>query len=447
MKLNDIPKFLRRDDVKSYLEESWTVGWPMVLIMFFVFLISMADVYIAGRIGKEVQAAYGFVVQLYFIFAVVATALNVGAVSVVSKLYTGDDCSEYVRAVSSSFITAGATGVIFALIASLAAPWIIGMLDLPEAVKLYGIPLFQIYAIGLIFEFILINSNGILRSSKRIKSSMVTMGIVCVLNVGLNFLLVFGTPLGFRGIAVATVISLIVGAIINGRFVMKLVGHAWSYSWDLVKKIFGIGWPIGLLQIVWQLGSAVLYLILSSLPQYKVEALAAFTNGLRVESAIFLPAFAFNFANAVVIGNLLGAKRDQDAFRNGLITAAMGVCVVSVLTLIIVLNSGWIMPILSNNAVVIAESRVYLYIQAIAEPFMALSLILAGGMNGAGDTRAVMVRVAVSIWLIRIPLAFLFVVILGWGITSVWWAMVISMIAQAMMILQRYLSKRWLRVD
>jgi len=40
-----------------------------------------------------------------------------------------------------------------------------------------------------------------------------------------------------------------------------------------------------------------------------VEILAAFTAGLRIESAIFLPAFAFNMANAVIVGNLLGSAR------------------------------------------------------------------------------------------------------------------------------------------
>jgi hypothetical protein len=39
----------------------------MTLIMFFEFLIGLTDIYIAGRIGKEVQAVYGFAVQLYFI--------------------------------------------------------------------------------------------------------------------------------------------------------------------------------------------------------------------------------------------------------------------------------------------------------------------------------------------------------------------------------------------
>jgi hypothetical protein len=66
----------------------------MSLIMLFEFLISLTDVYIAGKVGKEIQAACGFVIQLYFIFIVVANALTVGTVSVVSRLFAAGKGSE-----------------------------------------------------------------------------------------------------------------------------------------------------------------------------------------------------------------------------------------------------------------------------------------------------------------------------------------------------------------
>lgn len=444
MLLKSIPQLLRRDDVKGYLEESWAVGWPMVLIMLFNFIISLTDVYVAGRVGKEVQAAYGVVIQLYFIFFVVATALNVGAVSVISKLFTGDDRELYERSIASSLVAAFIAGGAFSIVGVLTAGHLLHALNVPELVKAYGVPLITIYAIGLVFHYLLINTNGIMRSSKRIKESMYTMLLVCILNVVLNFTLVFGTPLGFRGIAVSTVVSVLIGALINSYYVRQLSAHLFRSSFTIVKKILSIGWPIGVLQLIWLLGSAVLYLVLSSLPEHRVEVLAAFTNGMRVEAAIFLPAFAFNFANAVVIGNLMGAKRYEDAYRNGFITAFMGIGVVTVLTIVIVLNAVWIMPLLSDNAIVVHQSKMYLYISMLSEPFMALSIVLAGGLEGAGDTRSVLLRVATSIWLIRIPLAFLFVVLLGWGPESVWWAMVISMIIQGLLITQRYMTKKWL---
>jgi Na+-driven multidrug efflux pump len=84
-------KFLasvKREEMRSYIIRSWSVSWPLTLIMLFEFLIGLTDVYIAGRVSKEVQATYGFVIQLYFIFIVIANALTVGTVSVVSRLFT-----------------------------------------------------------------------------------------------------------------------------------------------------------------------------------------------------------------------------------------------------------------------------------------------------------------------------------------------------------------------
>jgi len=84
-------------------------------------------------------------------------------------------------------------------------------------------------------------------------------------------------------------------------------------------------------------------------PEHNVEILAAFTAGMRIESAIFLPAFAFNMANAVIVGNLLGERKDQEAYRSGLVTAGIGVAVVSALTILVILNARWIAHSLSDN--------------------------------------------------------------------------------------------------
>ena len=75
---------------------------------------------------------------------------------------------------------------------------------------------------------------------------------------------------------------------------------------------------------------------------------------------------------------------------------------------------------------------------------MAWGLILGGGLNGAGDTRSVLMRVGLSVWLVRIPLSLIFVVVLGFGAGSVWWSMNLSQFVQAFLISKRYLDRRWL---
>jgi putative MATE family efflux protein len=273
------------------------------------------------------------------------------------------------------------------------------------------------------------------------------MALVCAINIALNFLLVFHTPLGFRGIAAATALSVFIGSMINFFYLRNVMRSSKHFSKDLVKKMIDIGWPIGLLQVLWQLSSMILFLILSALPENKIEILAALTTGLRIESVIYLPVFGFNMANAVIVGNLLGEKKKEDAFRSGYITAAIGVLIVTIMVITVILNARWIVAFLSKNEIVIRESMKYLYISMISEPFMAWGIILGGGLNGAGDTRSVMIRVALSLWLVRIPLSFVFVIILGFGPSSVWWSMNLSQAAQAFLMSRRYFSKEWLSLE
>jgi Na+-driven multidrug efflux pump len=123
----------------------------------------------------------------------------------------------------------------------------------------------------------------------------------------------------------------------------------------------------------------------------------------------------------------------------------MGVVIVSLLTLIVILGAKWIAPLLSKNPVVIAECIRYLYISMLSEPFMAFWLILGGALSGAGDTKGVMFIVVACTWIIRIPLAYLFVVVLGFDAQAVWWMMNLSQFITALFVVRRYWQRKWLQ--
>ena len=440
----NVRALLRRDGFRAYIGTSWKVAWPMTLIMFYEFLVGLTDVFVAGRVGKDIQATYGFVIQQYFMLIVIANALTVGTVSVVSRLFTSGNKEELSEAIFSALLSSAAAGVILAGLGYSLAPWVIALLNVPVELKELSVPFIRVYAAGLLFHYVLINSNGVLRSCGMIKASLKTMTTVCLVNIGLNLFLVFETPLRYRGIAVATATAVCVGALMNLHYVRTALINSRRFSHALIKRMFNIGWPMGALQILWQLGSMALFLILSMLPEHRVEVLAALTTGLRLESAIFLPAFAFNMANAVVIGNCLGERKPDDAYKNGLVTMMIGVGIVSALSLAVILNARWVVPLLSHNEIVIKETISYIYINMIGEPIMASGVILGGGLSGAGDTRSVLARIAVSVWLVRIPLCYIFVVFFRFGPVSVWWAMNASQAVQAFLIYSRYSSKKWL---
>ena len=79
----------------------------------------------------------------------------------------------------------------------------------------------------------------------------------------------------------------------------------------------------------------------------------------------------------------------------------------------------------------------------IGQPFIALSLSLGGGLQGAGDTRGTMWVIIIAMWLIRLPLAYGLAFPLGFGATGVWSAMVVSMVCQGLLMAGRFHAGKW----
>ncbi len=437
-------------EMREYLLRSWSVSWPMVFIMLFEFLIGLTDVFIAGKIGKEVQASVGFSTQVYFMFIVIANALTIGTVAVVSRLFTSvkgkGDADPLVPAIFSTTVLSFFAGIVLGVSGYFLSPLIIGFLNVPGELRPFASELMRFYALGLPFHYLLINSNGVLRAVKMVRKSLGTMSVVCLVNILLNFTFVFYTGLAFRGIALSTAVSVLAGSLINLYILRGFFAGPKKISPEMLKKVISIGWPSGFTQLNWQASSTILFLILSRLPEKAIEVMAAFTNGLRIESAIFLPAFAFNMSNAVIVGNLLGEEKKDEALRCGRTTALLGTVIVVFLTLLVVLNAGRISGLLSHDGSVVHECRWYIYISMISEPFMAWGVILGGGLSGAGDTKGIMKIILFSLWVVRIPLSFLLGIYLEMGQVFIWWSMNASILIQSLLLTRRFFHKKWLEL-
>jgi len=141
----------------------------------------------------------------------------------------------------------------------------------------------------------------------------------------------------------------------------------------------------------------------------------------------------------------LGEKKADSAFAAGIATACTGVVFIIILTVIVILNAETLASLLSDNPSVINECKYYLYISMISEPFMVWAMILSGSLNGAGDTRSVMLITVSGMWLVRLPLCYILAIWLNLGPYAIWWSMNASMFVQAILISWRYFSKGWIK--
>lgn len=430
----------------------WQQSWPIIGMMTLNFLVGYTDIYVAGLLGPEIQAAVGFVSQQFFLLIILGNALAIGTVALVSRANGRQDSARVLTLTRQTLILAVTLGLVLMVATYFGAGAILGRFSLPAPVRPVAFRYLEIFAFALLPNYVLILLNGVFRAVGKPIISLQVMGVVTAINVVGDFVLVFGAgsipAMGYSGIACSTVLALVVGVGCAVGFLLQgpwrtLWRGPWRFSGSTILAIVGIGWPAVILQLAWNAGVLALYHFLGKLGNDSVTAMAAYSNGLRLESLIFLPAFALNMAAAVLVGQSLGRGDSSRARQYGWQMAGIGALALSLVAAAIYWAAPAFAALLSQDAAVQLETIRYLRINLPVVPFMVFSVVLGGAMQGAGDTFGVMGIIVVAIWLVRIPLAGFLCLQMDWGAPGVWMAMVISMAIQGILMIRRFGSGRW----
>lgn len=427
----------------------WLLAWPLVVTMFLQFSVGLADVYVAGRFRPEVQGAIGFAGQMLFLFSVIANGLGVGLVAIIARYTGANNPAAAWHAARQGLLLAICIALPFAAAGTFVSRYQEVFFFLAPQVAGSAAALLPYYAAALLPQTALTVAAAIFRARTSMHLILLCSGSTALLNLFGDFALAFGwfglPTFGPTGIALATIGSSLFGAsLATGILVSQGMGHLTGrLDRTMAGRLWRLGWPVGALQLGWHLASLVLFAILSRLPSGAVAATAALTNGLRIEAVLYLPAFALNMIAAVLTSRALGENDAVSAMRTGWTISWKAALVLSLLAVPVFLYSRELAAVLSPDPLVRELTHLYLRFNMLSQPFMALSVCLAGALEGAGDTLGTMKTVLLPLWTIRIPLAFFLALATPLGASGVWLAMVISMVIQCLLIIDRYRKGHW----
>lgn len=439
-------------DVRPFIRESWAMSWPMILIMFFHFSIGITDVFVAGYLGPGVIAAVGYVGQLYFTLMILANGLSVGTVAMVSQA-AGARSDEGVGRIGAHSIVLGLliAGVV-TVPARLFPEAIVRAAGMPAEIEQVAVRFLRIYALVLVPTYLSIICGGILRSSGRVRLTMINVGIAAAANVAGCFLLTFGwgpvPAMGYEGIAWASAIATSIGMVLNLWYVCRGPDRIRLEVLlrpvpRCIKNLVRLGVPSAIQQTAWNAGTLVVYFLVGHIAEGEITALAAMTGGLRVEAIIFLPVFAFNMAAAVLTGNRLGAGDAQGARSGAKAAALLCLFIIALPAAVIFAVAPQLSKLLTTDPAVLAEMTRYLRVNMVAVPFMAIGITLSGALQGAGDTLYTMRIVFTGMWLVRIPVIVTVIYAFHFGAWAVWWSMCLSIAVMCALFVRRFRGDAW----
>lgn len=433
----------------------WNLAWPQLLMTLFHFLIGMTDVWVAGRIDRNVQASLGIISQSLFFLLVVGMAVANGAVAAISQSLGAGLFMRVKRYVGLCLILAALFGCAFMVIGLPIKHLLLSALQVPVTMRPVTEYFMEVYLFLLLPYYMLLITNAIFRARKKVMYPLYCMILVTSLNIVLDLGLGlgwFGMPnIGFKGLAWATFGSITAGAMLNISALARqgLLRPESFAPWRWVKRalpyLVKVAWPSGLMQIVWQSGYLFLYAITAALPWNAVDALAGMAIGLRIEALLFMPAFAFNLTASILIGHYLGARQPAEAKRFGFRILRIGLISLTFFAFVVwQFIDPWVGQ-LTRDPAVAAHAVCYLKWNIMAIPFTLISMILAGVFNGAGATILNMFIMGAAVWGIRLPLAYGLGHLVMQDAEGIWIAMFISQGVQAAAVLYYFIFKNWQR--
>jgi len=174
---------------------------------------------------------------------------------------------------------------------------------------------------------------------------------------------------------------------------------------------------------------------------------AANSIAVSAESISFMPGYGFAVAASALVGQNLGASMKDDAENSALQSTVMGVLFMTATGLMFFLFPTLIIAIFTNLPDVMALAVKCIRIGAFEQPFIALSMVMAASLRGAGDTRGPFMVAAASNWFVRLPLIYMVVYVWRMEVTYVWVATLIQFVVESGLLTLRFLKRRWKDID
>ena len=457
-------KLIREGGNFSYgqrLRLTTMLSLPAMLAQLSSILMQYIDATMVGRLGADDSAAIGLVSTTLWLFWGVCSAMTSGYSVQVAHTFGAKDFEGARRVlrqgITSSLLFSIGIGIIGVAIAFPLPYWLGGEQQICGAASLY----FAVFVAALPLLTLNYLAGGMLRCAGNMKVPSIVSGLMCLLDCVFNFLLIFpshtfevwgmkifipGADLGVLGAALGTVAAEVICAAILMYYVcmlqpdLRIKGTKGSFrpTRDVTKKAIKISTPLTVEHAVICGAQIVITMIVAPLG---VVAIAANAFAVTAESLCYMPGYGVGEAATAIVGQCHGAHRNTLKRQFGNMAVGLGVAIMTVMGVLMYIFAPAIMEFITPVESISSLGAEILRIEAWAEPMFAASIVAYGVFIGVGKTTVPAIMNFGSIWLVRVPLAWLLSIELG--LVGVWIAMCAELMFRGIIFLCRLFFTPW----
>lgn len=433
---------------RKLIKKIFQITLPAVFDLLAQTLIMALDMKMVSSLGPSAISSVGVGTAGMYALIPALIAVATGTTALLSRAYGADNKVDGKKAFAQSFFIAVPLGIILTLIFLLFSEQIINLVGNAKDMNLSDAVLYQnMTVIGFPFLGVSIATFYAFRAMGENKIPMIGNTLALVLKVILNFLLVYLFKWGIFGAALSTTLTRLFSAIFSIYLVfwskknwISLELKDLKFDYFTSKRILKVGIPAAVEQLGLRIGMLIFEMMVISLGNLSY---AAHKIALTAESISFNLGFAFSFAASALVGQELGKGSSQKALKNGYICTIIAMIVMSTFGLLFFIIPQFLVSLFTKDKDVIELATMALKIVSICQPFSGASMVLAGALRGAGDTKSVLLITYLGIFLIRIPITYLFLDILNLGLAGAWIVMTIDLAIRSSLAFYVFKRGKW----
>ncbi|MBQ4118116.1 MAG: MATE family efflux transporter [Oscillospiraceae bacterium] len=438
----------------------WSLAWPTMLEQAMQTAVQYIDTAMVGSLGTAATAAVGSTSTVNWLISSSISAMSIGFLAFIAKARGAGDDAKARRAVGQSVLAVLVFGSFFTVLALSLSSMVPVWMQVDANIRDVASQYFFIVYVPMLPRAASIIFGTVLRASGDTKTPMKIGVIMNIINIVLNFMLIYetrvlnifgieftmpGAGLGVIGAAIASAVAFTAGGILITIVLWKHPylspkGQKIAPDAEILRPCLKVAFPNMLQRFGTSLGFVAFASMINSLGEVST---AAHTIANTVESAFYIPGFGMQTAAATLNGNAYGAKDKQRMhdLANMFIPIEVALMVISGASLFAL--APFLMDIFSDSAQVIALGSTVLRMVAVSEPFYGFSIIIEGMMQGVGRTKEPFVYNIIGMWGIRIVGTFIFTQLFDMTLVAAWGCMIAHNMFLFFMFLRCFIKGKW----
>ena len=435
-----------------------TIFLPVLIETALSSFYGVIDMMMVGKYDANGLAAIGLTSNPLSIFLSIFQAINVGTTTLVAWNVGAKKMKDAQDVMRISLIMNLVSGLAMTVIGMLLSRPIVDFMGGKGEVAVLAIEYYDILVVGTTFQALTYSVTAAMRGAGLSKVPMMYNSFSNLLNVVGNWLLIdgkLGIPaLGVIGAGYSTLISRIICCLWALWYAFLSKGNGISFrnrygtfrfSWKRVSQMLRIGIPSALENLIMNCGSMFYVKIVNSLGD---AAFAAHQICNNVNSLTSAPSTALNVTANTVIGQYLGANEFDNAKKYKSYLCRISLVISVVMGAVVILFAREIAGfyVKPGETEILALTLPVFYILVVQYITGHINGVVMGALRAAGDTQFALYLNSFAFLFFRIPLAYVFGVVCGWGLVGVWLSLIAHSWLNFAIISIRYRSGKWLGI-